>query len=193
MLAKRRFQNFVATYGDQSISGKKTFTENLVVTGDCTLPDSVNIILGASTIPQSSIISTSGWIYDIFTQLIGSVSDLVSDLTNNTFGFLTTTDTISQNQIDQTTENGWITAMYTTMYSGLTALLAPKNSPTFSGDMTFPDGKVISQTTEDTTFWKDVSFNGTVTFPNGAISQNAIDTSDNQAWLSSLLSFHGTF
>ena len=50
-----------------------------MVTGDCTLPDNVNITLVASTIPQSSIISTSGWIYDIFTQLIGSVSDLVSD------------------------------------------------------------------------------------------------------------------
>ena len=77
---------------------------------------------------------------------------MVSDLTENTFGFLTTTDTISQNQIDPTTENGWITAMYTTMYDGLTNLLAPKYNPTFSGDMTFPDGKVISQsqTIEDT-------------------------------------------
>ena len=86
-------------------------------------------------------------------------------MTENTFGFLTTTDTISQNQIDQTTENGWITGMYTTMYDGLTDLLAPKTNPTFLGAMTFPDGKVISQTTEDTTFWKDVTFNGTVTFP----------------------------
>ena len=39
MLAKRKFQNFVNTYGDQSISEKKTFTEKLVVTGECTLPD----------------------------------------------------------------------------------------------------------------------------------------------------------
>ena len=57
--------------------------------------------------------STTGWIYNTFTELIGSVSDLVNDLTNNTFGFLKTTDTISQNQIDQTTENGWIAAIYT--------------------------------------------------------------------------------
>ena len=55
--------------------------------------------------------------------------------------------------------------MYTTMYDGLTNLLAPKTNPTFTGDMTFPNGKVISQTEEDTTFWKDVTFNGTVTFP----------------------------
>ena len=167
MLAKRKFQNFVGTYGDQSISGKKTFTENLVVTGECTLPDdtNLNITFDNSSIAQSVIVSTSGWIYDTFTELIGSVTDLVSDLTNNTFGFLTTTDTISQNQIDQTTENGWITGMYTTMYSGLTNLLAPKISPTFTGDMTFPNGKVISQTEEDTTFWKDVTLNGTVTFP----------------------------
>ena len=100
MLAKRKFQNFVNTYSDQSIGGKKTFTENLVVTGECTLPDNVNITLGSSTIPQSSIVSTTGWIYDTFTELIASVSDLVNDLTNNTFGLLTSTDhTISQNQI----------------------------------------------------------------------------------------------
>ena len=162
MLAKRKFQKLVDTYSDQSISVKKTFTENLVVTGECTLPDSINISLGPSTIPQSSIISTSGWIYDTFTELIGSVSDLVDDLTNNTFGFLTNTDTISQNQIDQTTENGWISGMYT----GLTTILAPKYSPTFSGEMTFPDGKIISQTTEDTTFWNNVELNGTVSFTN---------------------------
>ena len=110
MLAKRKFQNFVNTYGDQSISGKKTFTENLVVTGECTLPDdtNLNINFGTSSISQSAIVSTTGWIYDTFTELIGSVSDLVSDITNNTFGFLTTTDTISQTQIDQTTANGWI-------------------------------------------------------------------------------------
>ena len=72
-----------------------------------------------------------------FTTLIGSVSDLVDDLTSNTFGFLKTTDTISQNQIDQTTENGLILSMY----SGLTAILAPKYNPTFTGEMTFPNGK----------------------------------------------------
>ena len=184
MLAKRKFQNFVGTYGDQSISGKKTFTENLVVTGECTLPDdtNLNITFDNSSIAQSVIVSTSGWIYDTFTELIGSVTDLVSDLTNNTFGFLTTTDTISQNQIDQTTENGWITGMYTTMYDGLTNLLAPKTNPTFTGDMTFPNGKVISQTEEDTTFWKDVTLNGTVTFPESSISQSAIYWAEPGGW-----------
>ena len=147
MLAKRKFQNFVNTYGDQSIGGKKTFTENLVVTGECTLPDTINITLGPSTIPQSSIVSTTGWIYDTFTELIGSVSDLVSDITNNTFGFLTTTDTISQNQIDQATENGWIS----TNLNYLSALKADKSNPTFSGTVTFPDGSAISSTDEDTT------------------------------------------
>ncbi len=147
MLAKRKFQNFVNTYGDQSISGKKTFTENLVVTGECTLPDTINITLGPSTIPQSSIVSTTGWIYDTFTELIGSVSDLVSDITNNTFGFLTTTDTISQTQIDQTTENGWIS----TNVNYLSSLKADKSNPTFTGTVTFPDGSAISSTDEDTT------------------------------------------
>ena len=108
MLAKRKFQNLVQTYGDQSISGKKTFTEKLVVTGECTLPDdtNLNITFDNSSIPESAIVSTTGWIYDAFTELIGSASDLVNDLTNNTFGYLTNTDTISQNQLEQTTQNG---------------------------------------------------------------------------------------
>ena len=81
-----------------------------MVTGECTLPDdtNLNINFGTSSILQSAIISTSGWIYDTFAEIAGSVNDLVSDITNNTFGFLTTTDTISQTQIIQTTENGWI-------------------------------------------------------------------------------------
>jgi hypothetical protein len=137
-----------------------------VVTGECTLPDdtNLNITFDNSSIPESAIVSTTGWIYDTFTTLIGSVSDLVNDLKNNTFRFLTTTDTISQNQIDQTAENSWITAMFDSMYSRLTNLLAPKYNATFTGEMTFPDGKIISQTTEDTTFCKDVKLNGTVFF-----------------------------
>jgi hypothetical protein len=186
MLAKRKFQNFVNTYGDQSISGKKTFTENLVVTGECTLPDdtNLNITFDNSSISQSAIVSTVGWIYDAFANLSGSLSDLVNDLTNNTFGFLKTTDTISQNQISQTTENGWISAMYNSMYSGLTNLLAPKYSPTFTGEMTFPDGKIISQTEDDTTFWSDVTFKNTVTFPDYSISQDAIDQSS--GWINTI-------
>jgi hypothetical protein len=112
-----------------------------VVTGECTLPDdtNLNITFDNSSIPESAIVSTTGWIYDTFTELIGSVSDLVNDLTNNTFGFLTSTDTISQNQIDQTTENGWISGMY----SGLTAILARKYNATFTGEITFPNGKSL--------------------------------------------------
>ena len=181
MLAKRKFQNFVNTYGDQSISEKKTFTEKLVVTGECTLPDdtNLNITFDNSSISGSAIVSTTGWIYDTFTELIGSVSDLVNDLTKNTFGFLTSTDTISQNQIDQTTENGWISDIY----SGLTAILAPKYSPTFTGEMTFPDGKIISQTADDTTFWSDVTFKNTVTFPDESINQNSIITGQADGWI----------
>ena len=132
MLAKRKFQNFVNTYSDQSIGGKKTFTENLVVTGECTLPENtnLNITFDNSSISQSAIVSTTGWIYDTFTELIGSVGDLVNDLTNNTFGFLTTTDTISQNQIDQTTENGWISAIYT--YVSDTYLTTASASSTYA-------------------------------------------------------------
>jgi hypothetical protein len=147
MLAKRKFQNFVNTYGDQSIGGKKTFTENLVVTGDLTLPDDTNITFPTSAIPQSAIVSTTGWIYDTFTTLIASVSDLVSDLTNNTFGILTTSDTISQNQISQTTENGWISAIYTYVAntyltkSSASSTYAPKKNAVFSGSwLLFPDG-----------------------------------------------------
>jgi len=158
MLAKRKFQNFVNTYGDQSISGKKTFTENLVVTGECTLPDdtNLNINFGTSSISQSAIVSTTGWIYDTFTELIGSVSDLVSDITNNTFGFLTTTDTISQTQIDQTTQNGWIS----TNVNYLSSLKADKSNPTFTGTVTFPDGSAISATDEDTTIASKSFVNG---------------------------------
>ena len=81
MLAKRKFQSFVNTYSDQNIGGKKTFTENLVVIGECTLPDNtnLNITFDNSSIPESAIVSTTGWIYDTFTELIGSVSDLVND------------------------------------------------------------------------------------------------------------------
>ena len=65
-----------------------------MVTGECTLPDNtnLNITFDNSSISQSAIVSTTGWIYDAFTELIGSVSDLVDDLTKNTFGFLKTTD-----------------------------------------------------------------------------------------------------
>ena len=48
--------------------------------------------------------------------------------------------------------------------------------------MTFPDGRVISQTEEDTTFWKDVTLNGTVTFPESSISQSAIDWAETGGW-----------
>ena len=89
MLAKRKFQNFVNTYGDQSISGQKTFTENLVVTGECTLPDSVNITLGASTIPQSSIISTTGWIKNS----ISAVENVISDAIDNIYNLFLTKET----------------------------------------------------------------------------------------------------
>ena len=67
-----------------------------MVTGECTLPDdtNLNITFDNSSIAQSAIVSTSGWIYDTFTELIGNVTDLVSDLNENTFGFLTTTDTL---------------------------------------------------------------------------------------------------
>jgi hypothetical protein len=159
MFAKRKFQNFVATYGDQSISGKKTFTENLLVTGECTLPDSINITLGPSTIPQSSIISTSGWLYDILTQLIGSVTDLVSDLTNNTFGYVKTTDLIPQSHVDETDSYGWITGIY----KGLDALKAPKESPTFTGTVTFPDNSTI------TDYLKSSSASSTYAIKNNAV------------------------
>ena len=142
MLAKRKFQNLVQTYGDQSISGKKTFTENLVVTGECTLPDDthLNINFENSSIAQSVIISTSGWIYDTFADIAGSVNDLVSDITQNTFGFLKTTDTIPQSQIDQTATSGWINTNFNYLSSGKANTI----DPTFQGTVTFPDNSTIT-------------------------------------------------
>ena len=148
MLAKRKFENLVQTYGDQTISGKKTFTENLVVTGECTLPDDTNLNINFenSSIAQSAIISASGWIYDTFALIAGSVNDLVSDITQNAFGFLKTTDTIPQSQIDQTDASGWINTNFNYLSNGK----ANTTNPTFSGTVTFPDGNTISVTDEDT-------------------------------------------
>ena len=72
------------------------------------MPDdtNLNITFDNSSIWQSAIVSTTGWIYDTFVNISGSLNDLVDDITINTFGFLTSTDTISQNQIEQTTTNG---------------------------------------------------------------------------------------
>ena len=119
------------------------------MTGACTLPDdtNLNITFDNSSIPQSAIVSTSGWIYDTFADIAGSVSDLVSDITENTFKFLTTTDTIPQSQIDQTTASGWINTNFQYLSSGK----ANTTNPTFSGTVTFPDGSTISATDEDTT------------------------------------------
>jgi hypothetical protein len=59
------------------------------VTGECTLPDDTNLNINFSTssILQSAIISTSRWINDTFADIAGSVNDLISDITENTFGF----------------------------------------------------------------------------------------------------------
>ena len=110
-----------------------------MVTGECTFAN--------SSILQSAFVSTSGWIYDTFADIAGSVNDLVSDLTNNTFGFLTTTDTIPQSQIDQTATSGWINTNFNYLSNGK----ANTTNPTFSGTVTFPDGSVISATDEDST------------------------------------------
>ena len=78
-----------------------------MITGECTLPDTTHI--QNSTLQQSANLNSEYTFVDV----INRINDLVTDLINNTFGVLTTTNTISQNQIDQTTENGWITGMYT--------------------------------------------------------------------------------
>ena len=62
-----------------------------MVTGECTLPDTTTI--QNSTIQQSANINADYTFIDV----INRISDLVSDLTNNVFGFLKSTDTISQN------------------------------------------------------------------------------------------------
>ena len=175
MLAKRKFQNFVNTYSDQSIGGKKTFTENLVVTGECTIPDST---FDHSSIPESAIVSTTGWIFDTFTALIGSVSDLVNDLTNNTFGYLKNTDIIPQNQIDDSDPNGWISSYNRYLFQLIQDLYAPSIDPTFSGTVTFIDTSVTPNTSTTITDYLQIStaastyapkasptFSGTVTFP----------------------------
>ena len=119
-----------------------------MVTGECTLPDDthLNINFENLSIAQSVIISASGWIYDTFADIAGSVNDLVSDITQNTFGFLTTTDTIPQSQIDQRATSGWINTNFNYLSSGKANTI----NPTFSGTVTFPDGNTISVTDEDT-------------------------------------------
>jgi hypothetical protein len=52
--------------------------------------------------------------------------------------------------------------------------------------MTFPDGRVISQTEEDTTFWKNTTFNGKVTFPDEFLSQIEIKR---DGWITDMISY----
>ena len=56
MLSKRKFENIVS-YGDFTFYGNKTFADDLNAT---------HFNLGDSSIPQSCIISSSGWISDLF-------------------------------------------------------------------------------------------------------------------------------
>ena len=165
MLTKRKFENIVS-FGDLSMSGKKTFTDKLIVTGECTLPNDTNISFGNSSISQSSIISTTGWIKNSITNLENVITDAIDNIytllvtkesadntyatkVNPTFTGTVTfpNEAISQNAINQTTTNGWIS----TNFQYLNSLKANTSNPTFTGTVTFPDGSAISSTDEDTT------------------------------------------
>ena len=119
-----------------------------MVTGECTLPDdtNLNITFDNSSISQSAIVSTTGWICDTFTELVSSVSDLMNDLTNNTFGFVKNTDILSQSQVDST-DYGWISSTFQ-YFDNIKANL---DTPTFTNKVTFPNGSVISQYEQYTT------------------------------------------
>jgi hypothetical protein len=111
-----------------------------VVTGELTLPEVASITFATSTIPESAIVSTTGWIYDALTTIHASINDLVSDLTNNTFGFVTRTDVISQSHVDETDTYGWISGIYNSLHSEK----APNADPEFSGTVIFSDGRTVT-------------------------------------------------
>ena len=60
MLSKRKFENLI-TNGDFTFYGNKTFADQL------TIPVEVN--LATSSVPQTAIISDSGWINDLTTNI----------------------------------------------------------------------------------------------------------------------------
>ena len=147
MLSKRKFENLI-THGDFTFYGNKKFADQL------TIPVEVN--LATSSVPQTAIISNSGWINELTTNIpqtsiIPSTGWIIENITNL-----------------QNTINDSIDAIYNVCLSKESAenLYATKVNPAFTG---------------------------TVTFPNEAISQAAINTTDINGWLRSLLRDHGTF
>jgi hypothetical protein len=147
MLAKRKFES-VVSYGDFTFYGNKKFADHL------TAPDEVQ--LADSSAPQSWIISSSGWI---------------NDLTTN----------IPQSSIISTT--GWIKNSFTNLENVITDAI----------DSIY--NLLVTKESADNTYApkENLTFTGTVTFPNEAISQDAINSTYTDGWLSSLLRFHGTF
>ena len=176
MLAKRKFES-VISYGEFTFYGNKKFADHLTAPDEVQLADSsvpqswiiscsewINDL--TSNIPQSSIISTTGWIKNSITNLENVITDAIDNIYNllvtkesadNTYapkenpiftGTVTfPNEAISQNAINQTTTNGWIS----TNLQYLNGLKANTSNPTFTGTVTFPDGSAISSTDEDTT------------------------------------------
>ena len=147
MLSKRKFENLL-TNGDFTFYGNKKFADQL------TIP--VEVSLANSSVPQTAIISNSGWI-----------NELTTNIPQNSI--IPSTGWITENIINlQNTINDSIDAIYNVCLSKESAenIYATKGNPAFTG---------------------------TVTFPNEAISQAAIDTTNINGWLSSLLRDHGTF
>ena len=123
MLSKRKFENLI-TNGDFTFYGNKNIADQL------TIPVEVN--LATSSVPQTTIVSDSGWINDLTTNIpqnsiIQSTGWVIENITN------------LQNTVYDT-----IDAVYNVCLSkeSASSIYAPKVNPTFTGIVTFPDGSV---------------------------------------------------
>ena len=118
MLSKRKFENLI-TNGDFTFYGNKKFADQL------TIPVEVN--LATSSVPQTAIISNSGWINDLTTNIpqtsimprSGWIIENITNLQNTMY------DTID--------------AVYSTCLSKESAenLYTTKQNPTLFGTVTF--------------------------------------------------------
>ena len=118
MLSKRKFENLV-THGDF------TFYGNIKIADQLTIP--VEVDLATSSVPQTAIISDSGWINDLTTNIpqtsiIPSSGWIIENITNL-----------------QNTMYDSIDAVYSTCLSKESAenLYTTKQNPTLFGTVTF--------------------------------------------------------
>ena len=172
MLSKRKFENLV-TNGDFTFYGNKKFADQLSIP--------VKVHLENSSVSQAAIISNSGWI-----------NDLTTNITQNSIiqstGWITDNITNLENTIYDAAYN-----VYNVCLSKESAanLYATKVNPTFTGTVTLPNNQTITSTTTSFLSSVDLSayaplasptFTGTVTFPESSISQDAIGWGAETGW-----------